>query len=640
MDNSLKSVKPWLIFAGGVLIVAVLYWAQAVLVPFALAILLTFVLTPPVNWLERWVGRVPGVLLAATLVFAALGVAGWVLTRQMHSLAADLPGYRANIQQKIADVRGASRGGAVEKLLEMVQDITTDLGPAPQGAVLQPIVVASSPATGFSGFAWLGPIVRPLGTAGFVAALVIFMLLERRDLRDRLIGLIGSGQLATTTKGFDEAGRRVSRQLMMQSLVSLLYGIAAFVGLYLLNVPYASVWATLGALLRFIPYVGPMLGAGAPILVSLAALDGWTKPLIVLALFVALELFTNLVLETVLYAGAVGVSQVALLVFVAFWTWLWGPLGLLMASPLTVCIVVLGKHVPGLAFVGMLMDDTSALAPEYSYYQRLVARDLSEAAELIDRHIKTGPPESVFDALMLPALSYTERDRLELRLSEEEEAAVIEATRELVSDAAESIRRHVDTGPPSASADGSLGPREPLAALGYAVNGVADEAALSMLAHLLDDLPIAMEITGVHMQASELLSLVRDRKFAVVCFADLPPGPASKTRYLVKRLRSALPDLRIAVGRWGPSALADESPQALLDAGANHVASLLVDSRNYLSGLLEMPRIPVPDTATASGPGSLPSTVLPGDAARNADIGAQRKDDSMPATSLARGGST
>lgn len=640
LDNTFKSVKPWVMFAGGVLIVAVLYWMQAVLVPFALAILLTFVLTPPVNWLERWVGRVPAVLLAAALVFAALGVTGWVLTRQMHNLAADLPGYRANIQQKIADVRGASRGGPVEKLHEMLQDITTGLGAAPQGAVLQPIVVAPSPSTGFSGFAWLGPIVGPLGTAGFVAALVIFMLLERRDMRDRLIGLIGSGQLATTTKGFDEAGRRVSRQLLMQSLVSLLYGIAVFVGLILLNVPYPLVWATLGALLRFIPYVGPMLGAGAPILVSLAALDGWIKPLIVLALFVGLELFTNLVLETVLYAGAVGVSQVALLVFVAFWTWLWGPLGLLMASPLTVCIVVLGKHVPGLAFVGMLMDDTSALAPEYSYYQRLLARDLSEAAELIDRHIKTGPPESVFDALMLPALSYTERDRLELRLSVEEEAAVIEATRELVSDAAESIRRHVDTGPPSASADGSLGPRDPLAALGYAVNGIADEAALSMLAHLLDDLPIAMEITGAHMQASELLSLVRDRKFAVVCFADLPPSPASKTRYLVKRLRSALPDLRIAVGRWGPSALADESPQTLLDAGANHVASLLVDSRNYLSGILETPRIPVSDTANAHGPGALPPTVVRGDAAHNADIGAQRNDESMPATSFAHGGST
>src|SRR5512134_132273 len=285
--------------------------------------------------------------------------------------------------------------------------------------------------------------------------MVIFMLLERRDLRDRLIGLIGPSQLATTTKAFDEAGTRVSRQLLMQSLVSLLYGIAVFVGLYFLHVPYPLVWATLGAAFRFIPYIGPAIGAGAPVLVSLAALEGWSGPLMVLALFVFLELFTNLVLETVLYAGAAGVSQVALLVSVAFWTWLWGPLGLLMASPLTVCLVVLGKHVPALGFVGLLMDDTAALAAEYGFYQRLVARDQSEAAELIDSHIKTGPAASVYDALLLPALSYAERDRLERRLSAEEEAAVIDATRELIADVAETIRRHAETEPPVTAADPS-----------------------------------------------------------------------------------------------------------------------------------------------------------------------------------------
>ena len=220
--------------------------------------------------------------------------------------------------------------------------------PTPQkGTVSRPVVVAPEAASAFAGFSWLGPIVGPLGTAGLVVALVMFMLLERRDLRDRLIGLFGHGRLASTTKAFDEAGSRVSRQLLMQSLVNLVYGVGVGIGLYFLGVPYPFVWAALGAALRFIPYVGPVLGAGAPILVSLAALEGWRGPLVVVALFVVLELFTNLVLETVLYAGAAGVSQVALLVSVAFWTWLWGPLGLLLATPLTVCLVVLGKHVPG-----------------------------------------------------------------------------------------------------------------------------------------------------------------------------------------------------------------------------------------------------------------------------------------------------
>jgi predicted PurR-regulated permease PerM len=524
----------------------------------------------------------------------------------MDSLVEELPGYRANIRAKIADVRLAGRGGTVETLQETFEGIKADLdtSEAPRGTALRPLVVASNQVTGFLGFGWLGPVVGPLTTAGLVAAMVVFMLLERRELRDRLIGLIGRGQLATTTKAFDEAGSRISRQLSMQALVSLLYGIAVFVGLYFLHVPYPLVWATLGAALRFVPYIGPVLAAGVPILVSLAALEGWTGPLMVLALFVVLELFTNLVLETVLYAGAVGVSQVALLVSVAFWTWLWGPLGLLMASPLTVCLVVLGKHVPGLAFVGMLMDDTPALAPEYGFYQRLVARDQSEAAELIDSHIKTEPPASVYDALLLPALSYAERDRLEHRLSPDEEAAVVDATRELISDAAEAIRRHAEMPPPAAAADPPLvGTREPLRVLGYAVNGTADEVALAMLARLLDDLPIVMEITGARMHAEELVSLVEDRKFAVVCFADLPPSSSSKTRYLVRRLRSALPELRLAVGRWGPPALADEGSQTLADAGANHVASALVESRAYLVGLLNPPRSSVPDAVDVSEAG-------------------------------------
>ena len=589
MDDTVKSLKPWVTFAGGVLVVAVLYWAQAILVPVALAILLMFVLTPPATWLQRWVGRVPAVLLVVTMVFATFGFAGWGLTWQMNHLVEDLPGYRANIQTKIAEVRLAGRGSSVEKLQEMVEGVKADLetSTAPKGTVSRPLVVVTNQLTGFLGFAWLGPVIGPLSTAGLVAVMTVFMLLERRGLRDRLIDLIGHAQLATTTKAFDEAGSRVSRQLLMQSLVSLLYGIAVFVGLYFLRVPYPLVWAILGAVLRFIPYLGPVLAAGAPILVSLAALQGWTGPLMVLAVFVVLELITNLVLETVLYAGAVGVSQVVLLVSVAFWTWLWGPLGLLMASPLTVCLVVLGKHVPGLGFVGTLMEERPSLALEYGYYQRLVARDQSEAAELIESHIKTQPPASVYDALLLPALSYAERDRLDHRLSIDEEAAVIEATRELIVDAADIIRRRAGAEAPAGAVDPSLsGPREPLRVLGYAVNGGADEVALAMLARLLGDLPIVMEVTSARMQAVELAALVEDRKFSAVCFADLPPSSSSKTRYLVRRLRLARPELQIAVGRWGPPSLADESSLALLDSGADHVASLLVDSRSYLCGLL------------------------------------------------------
>jgi hypothetical protein len=291
---------------------------------------------------------------------------------------------------------------------------------------------------------------------------------------------------------------------------------------------------------------------------------------------------------------------VALLASVAFWTWLWGPLGLLMATPLTVCLVVLGKHVPGLEFVGTLMADTPALAPEHGYYQRLLARDLAEGADLVERCIKAGPPRSVYDALLLPALNYAERDRLEQRLSPEEETAVIDATRELLSDAAQSIRR---LNPEDASdpADPPLlpGPREPLRVLGYAANGAADELALAMLAHVVEGLPIAIEIVKTRLEAAEVIALVQKREFSVVCIADLPPSPPSKTRYLVKRLRSALPEVRILVGRWAPSALMDESTRLLRDTGANLVASTLLETGTYLEGLVELPRIPAPETIGA-----------------------------------------
>ena len=582
MNDTLATMKPWITFAGGVLVIVVLYWAQTVLVPIALAVLLTFVLTPPVNWLERWLGRVPAVLATVTLVFIVLGLGGWGVARQMEHLVDDLPTYRVNILAKIADIRGAGKGGSVEKLQETIEDIKTDLGqPSAAKGTESRSVVVTQMVTGFSGFAWLGPIVGPLGTAGLVLAMAIFMLLERRDLRDRLIGLFGHGRLTVTTKALDEAGTRVSRQLLMQSLVNLVYGIAAGIGLYVLGVPYALVWAALGAALRFVPYIGPLIGAGVPILVSLAALPGWSGPLWVLGLFIALELFTNLVLETVLYAGAAGVSQVALLVSLAFWTWLWGPLGLLMGTPLTVCIVVLGKHVPGLEVVGMLMADTPALAPEVGYYQRLLARDQGEAADLIERHIKSEAPRSVYDALLLPALNYAERDRLEQRLSADEEAAVVEATRELLFDAAESIRRL------EAEASGldhptPQEPREPLKVLGVATNGSADEVALQMLGHVVEDLPIVVEIMKGRLLASELVSQVQAQGASIVCFADLPPSPPSKTRYLVKRLHAALPDVRIVVGRWSPPALADDGTEQLRNAGASLVATTLIETRMYL----------------------------------------------------------
>lgn len=587
-----RAIAPWLRFAGCVLVVAVLYWAQAVLVPVALAILITFVLSPPVTSLQRRIGRLPAIVVVVTLVFTGLGLAGWGVASQMSTLASDLPHYRDNIRQKVADVRKASRGGSVEQVEQTVKEIQKQIEEPeiPSGTVSQPVIVQSQQVASLTAFpSWLGPALGPLSTAGFVIVLVIFMLLEREDLRGRVISLIGHGHLAVTTKALDEAASRVSRQLLMQTLVNVIYGATIGVGLWAIGVPYPLLWAALGAALRFIPYLGPIAAAAGPILVSLAVLPGWTRPLSVVGLFIVLELFTNLVLETVLYAGAAGVSQVALLIAVATWTWLWGSLGLLLATPLTVCLVVIGKHVPGLEFLSTLMADSPALAPDVGYYQRLLARDQGEASDIVLRHLASQPPETVYDALLLPALTYAERDRLEERLSEQEEQAVVEQTRELLGDVENAQRsaKAAAAGTTATSDTPSETAPSPVTVevLACPANGPADALALQMLGQLLEADAIRLEITSIRLLSSEVIELVRTRGTRLVCIADLPPSPPSKTRYLVRKLRSVLPDVTVLVGRWAPATLADEDRTVLLEAGATHVATTLVETRDQLRTL-------------------------------------------------------
>jgi predicted PurR-regulated permease PerM len=586
MKDTVKTFRSWVSFAGFVLVVAVLYWAQAILIPIAIAILVTFVLTPPVSWLQRYVGRVLAAMSVVTLVFAALGVTAWGIGREMEGLARELPRYRDNIRQKIADVRRASKGGPVDKVRETLSDINSELTSAgsPRGTAPRPVIVKSEQADELWGFSsWLGPFISPLVTAGMVIVMVIFMLLERQELRNRLVGLFGHGHLAVTTKAFEEAGKRVSRQLLMQSLVNAIYGAGIGVGLYFIGVPYPLLWAALAAVLRFIPYVGPIAGAAAPILVTIAAIPGWRSSFLVMGLFLAFELFTNIVLETVLYAGSAGVSQVALLIAVAFWTWLWGPLGLLLSIPLTVCLVVLGKHVSGLEMVGTLMADTPALAPEAEYYQRLLARDQVDALDIVDRHIKTQPADTLYDALLLPALNYAERDRLEGRLTAEEENSVIEATRELIEDAAPLNRAQG-----LSAAGNDLSSRTPLMVFGCPANSAADELALHMLSDLLEGTPIVIDIVSGQMLSSEIVAAVKQSGCRVVCILDLPPSAPSKTRYLVRKLRGAVPAVKIIVGRCSPPPLADANSESIIDAGANLVATSLLQIREQLRQLAQL----------------------------------------------------
>lgn len=588
--ESPKLLDDWLPFAGGVLVVAVLYWAQALIVPLAVAALLTFLLSPLATGLERWVGRVPAVLAVVALTFVLIGGAGFVLTRQMGQLEEELPLYRDHILQKAAEVRRLGSGGSVEKLQQTVEEIQTEIlgGEASDSPPAQAVVVTPEQVDTLWRFpTLLGPLLEPLATGLLVVILVIFMLLERRDLRVRLISLFGHGHLAVTTRAFDEAASRVSRFLLLQTLVNATFGVGVAIGLSVIGVPHALLLAAMAAVFRFIPYVGPWVGAGIPIVISLAALSGWERPLMVVALFVGLELFTNFVLETFWYAGAAGVSQVGLLIAVAFWTWLWGSMGLLLAMPLTVCLVVLGKHVTGLEFISTLMADRPPIPPDVAYYQRILARDQVEAAELIDRHARTHSPESVYDALLLPALNYAERDRLDGRLSPEEEVEVIRTTRDLMLDAEEVISETGTSLPPTSEEVQATAAGRRVTVLGYPCNSDGDEVALRLLQHALTGTPIAVDVVSHRLLASELIARVKQSGARVIVLADLPPSAASKSKYLVKKLRASLPDVSILVGRWAPPALRDDTPAPLLEAGAHHVGSTLLETRTQLQPLAQ-----------------------------------------------------
>jgi predicted PurR-regulated permease PerM len=595
----MSEANRWLTFAGTILIVAVLYWGRVVIVPVAVAGLLTFVLSPAVAPLQRRLGGVVAVLLVVVLTFGALGVAGWAVTTQVSSLVQELPTYKQNIRQKIRDLRWLGEGGVLDAVQDTVEDIETEIAKGSKGTSARPIVVEPAPVTTLWGLPTaIGPWLEPAATTGLVMVLVVFMLLERQDLRNRLITLFDPRHLTITTRALDEAGRRVSRYLLVQALINLFVGLCVGVGLWAIGVPYAILWAALAAVLRFIPYVGPWIAALAPILVSLAAFEGWTRPLLVVALYAGLELFTNVVVESVFYAGAAGVSQVGLLVAVAFWTWLWGPLGLVLATPLTVCLVVIGKYVPGLDMVATMMADDVVLESDLSYYQRLLAGDQAEAADLLEQHVRESP-DTVYDAMIIPALNYAERDRVEGRLTVEEERGIVEASSDLLADADELPR--TNGGSPDAVP-------HTIPVLGWPARSGADALALQMLGALLARTPFDLEVLPAHATFADGVRALRERRHAVVCIAHLPPSGPSKSRYLVKRLRAAFPELTIVVGRWAPPPFADESVGVLREAGADHVASTLVETRDELVKRVEAPAAAAAsDEVAAVRPGAEPA---------------------------------
>ena len=582
------SWRPLAFLVAFVLVVGILYFARSVLIPVAVATLLAFLLSPLVRGLHRLrVNQTVAVILVVVLAFAALAGVVYVVGVQLASLAAEIPKYRHIIRQRIADLRGASRGGSLEKVQETVKEVVGELQKGQEGTrpVIPPTVVTKEEPPDLWGLpAVVARWLEPIATGALVMALVIFMLLRRQELRNRIIGVIGYNRLSVATRALDDASERISRYLLMLSVVNAIFGVVVGTGLALIGLPYAFLWGLLAALLRFIPYVGAWLAAGLPTLLALAVFPGWTLPLLVVALFVITEPLIFLVVEPLLYGQTTGVSEVVLLVAVAFWTWLWGPAGLLLATPLTVCVLVLGKYVPQLEFLSVLMGDAPAMEPALAYYQRLLASDDDEATEIAEDYLKTHTREELYEAVLVPALIATGRDRARRTLTDDDERFVLSATRQLLDEIA---------GRPDGEPDEEEGRREipnlpAVRVICCPTRGEADALALAMLRQLFDPALFDVSIISPGLLSAEMVNTICEENPPVVCLGSLPPGGLASARYLCKRLRARCPSTRIIVGRWGPPGTLPDGADVLLAAGADSVVASLRQARDEILPLVQL----------------------------------------------------
>jgi len=535
-----------------ILVTAGLHRVKAVAVPIALAILIAFVLAPLVTALER--RRLPSavaVVLVVVLTFSALGVLSWMLTAQLVGLAQDLPRYRGNILNRLDVLHVVHQTKAVENVERIVKDVTQGMKPgAPDGKTTDAVPVTVEPPS----VLWQLPsVLQSLASGGFVTVLVIFMLLRRRELHARLIQLVGEHRLALTTKALDEIAQRITRYLVRQSLLNAAFGAAVAGGLLVIGVPYALVWGALAGTLRFIPYVGSLVASVAPVLVSLAVFPGWLKPILVVGWLCSLEIVINAGIEPWLYGRGLGLSEVALLVAIAFWTWLWGPIGLLLATPITVCLAVLSKYVPSLRGLAVLIGADVEAAPADLYYQRIVARDEHDALSVAREYLTEHSPGELAEHVLFRALKSARRDYEREALSDEDMSFVLGGTRHVAEALVESgaLRRE----DPHA-ADGDAEPRTTRAPARLRIvacpgRGEADEVALSLLGALLDPVGVETLVVPHGLLLSETCDLIERERPGLVCLGTLGPGGLATARYLVKRLRARFPDLPVVIGRWG-----------------------------------------------------------------------------------------
>jgi predicted PurR-regulated permease PerM len=571
-----------------VLVVAVLHYGQAVLVPVALAVLIAFLLAPAVNWLQRrGCNRTIAVILTSIVTILIAAGLLYVVVQQFLGLVEDLPLYRDNLLEKIRAARGAS-GTDLEKGAELVKDLSEELQKAAPGVAGSPdiakVQIVEPPPNAiqiFRGF--FGPLVAPATTTAVVVVFVIFMLQQREDLRDRFVRLLGLRDMHSTLQALDDGAERVSSFLRMQLLINTIQGSVVALGLYLIGVPEAALWGALTVVLRFIPYLGPLMAALGPIALSIAFFDNWTYPLMTIALIATLEVISNNLLEPKLYGSSVGVSSLALLVATVFWAWMWGTVGLFLAIPLTVCVALLGKYIPQLEFLSVLLSDQPVLAPAERFYQRLLANDPEEAEELIEEAGESQTSLEVSDTMVLPALRFIEQDHDRGVIDEAKRRAAIDHIGEFVEDLCSAAAKVPDA---AVVADRTARKMQ-FKVLCLPAADRADEVASHLFARLVEMEGMDAEAVSITVLKAEMLNLVDQAKPNAICISATPPAAIIHARYLCKRLRGRFGDVPIIVALWDAQGDLQKASARMMSAGANKVVTTATAAMGEVMHLLQ-----------------------------------------------------
>lgn len=582
---------------GIVLFIAALYLGKDIAIPFALAILLAFALAPIVDWLRgKHVPRVISVILAVTLAFSILGIVAYVFGSQLIQLADNLPSYQATIQEKLRALRTSAPGGGVfnriattlwnfgRELSASGEQLTDATAPAETGIKTAPVpVIVQQPPTQpleVMG-AVLGQLLFPLMQAGIVLVFVIVMLLERDDLRERFMKLFAAGDLHRSTGALSDAASRVSRYLFMQLLLNIGYGITAGIGLYLIGVPNAVLWGLLATVLKFIPYLGTFLSGFFPVVLAFAIDPTWSMVLWTLALFVTVEIVSDNVVEPWVYGATTGLSPLAIIIASIFWAILWGPVGLVLATPLTVCLLVIGRYVPQLGFLDVLLGSEPVLAPEERFYQRLLSGNVEEAADVAERYVAEKSSNDFYQEVVIPVLRLAEDDRQRVTSDI--------GYRRIVADGLTAVLRAMSEDIQEQASAADRGPREtrPKQASVLSIGGRTelDQAAAEMLARALADRDIHARILSPVSISQDAIGQLDLTDIDVVCLSYLQPQPYVLAKFVSRRLKRRRPEIRVVICAWNPAELPEDS--ATIRGTADAISVSLEQTVRLIEGWLK-----------------------------------------------------